>query len=485
MNEAAAREITLVRAIETTDSARAVWSDEDRAWAARAAAEVVGTAAPANVFLARRAALVTERLAARHPVLPRLLRTFTWRGWIGPVIALIAFVLGAASDRLGPAHRVDVLAFPLLALIAWNLGVYVVILLRALARLVRRGPRMGPVRSLVGRLGRATPQLVPGAAITGPLGTAAAVFGADWARLAAPLWTARVARVLHVAAAMIALGALAGLYLRGIAFEYRAGWESTFLDAGDVQRLLSIVLAPGSALTGIALPDAARLEAMRFGAQGAGENAAPWIHLYAATVGALVVLPRLLLAAGCWLVERYRASRWPLPLDEPYFQRLLHGLREAPMRVRVLPYSFQPTDASQRALDGLLERVFGARITVVHAAPVAYGSEDTLRQTISSDGSHDVTIALFSLAATPEDENHGAFIATLAAGPGALATMVDESAFRSRFADQPRRIDERRDAWRRMLAAHRLEPVFADLGSPDQTATAAALEAALERRSHA
>lgn len=485
MNEAAAREITLVRAIETTDSARTVWSDEDRAWAARAAAEVVGTAAPADAFLARRAALVVERLGARHPMLPKLLRAFTWRRWVGPVVALIAFALGAASDRLGPAHRVDVLAFPLLALIAWNLAVYVVIVLQALMRLVRRSPQVGPLRRLVGRLGRATPQLVPPAAGGGALGTAAAVFGADWARLAAPLWTARVARVLHIAAAMLALGALAGLYMRGVAFEYRAGWESTFLDAGDVQRLLSVVLAPGSALTGIPLPDVARLEAIRFGAGGTGENAAPWIHLYAATVGVLVVLPRLILAALCWLVEGYRASRWPLPLSEPYFQRLLQGLREAPMRVRVLPYSLQPTDAEQRALDALLERVFGSRITVVHAAPTAYGREDAVARAAPSDASHDATIALFSLSATPEDENHGAFVGALAAAPGGFVVIVDESAFRSRFADQPRRIDERRDAWRHMLAAHRLEPVFIDLGSPDHAAAAAALEAALEHRRHA
>ena len=64
----------------------------------------------------------------------------------------------------------------------------------------------------------------------------------EWLTLSAPLMSARVAAILHAAAFAFALGAIASLYLRGIVFDYRAGWESTFLAAGEVHRILALVL---------------------------------------------------------------------------------------------------------------------------------------------------------------------------------------------------------------------------------------------------
>ena len=50
--------------------------------------------------------------------------------------------------------------------------------------------------------------------------------------------------------------------MRGVAFDYRVGWESTFLDCLKRAALLSVIYGPAQ-LTGIAIPDAAPLEAMR------------------------------------------------------------------------------------------------------------------------------------------------------------------------------------------------------------------------------
>ena len=107
-----------------------MWSDEDRAWATRAALEVAGTDAAPDAFVARRASLALERLRSRYPVLARALHAVTWRSWIAPALALAAFALGVAADQLGPSKYVNILAFPLLALIAWNLAVYVLVVLR-------------------------------------------------------------------------------------------------------------------------------------------------------------------------------------------------------------------------------------------------------------------------------------------------------------------------------------------------------------------
>ena len=59
------------------------------------------------------------------------------------------------------------------------------------------------------------------------------------------------------------------------------------------------------------------------------------------------------------LVERYRAAHLPLPLDEPYFQRLLRGYRGRPARVRVIPFSYTPAPAALAGLEAVVARAFG------------------------------------------------------------------------------------------------------------------------------
>lgn len=476
MNEAAAREVVLLRAIETRDADRAFWRDEDRDWATRAAAEVVGEGAPADAFLARRAALALERLAPKHAALGRALRAVTWRRWIGYAAAALALALGLASNQLGPAQRVNVLAFPLLALLAWNLAAYAILAVRLPLGWLLRRPA-GPLRRLVARLSQGMASAGPGGDGLAP---AIGTFAADWSRLSAPLAAVRAGRVLHWAAAAFALGAIAGMYLRGLAFEYRAGWESTFLSAEQVRALLAFALAPGSALAGVAVPDAEHLGRIRFGAGGDGENAAPWIHLYAATTAAVVLVPRALLALAAGMLERRGASRFALPLDEPYFARLLRAYSRGATRVRVLPYSYQVPAASVQGLTAAFGRAFGPHADVSFAESVQYGDEERIADLPAAD----LVVGLFNLAATPERENQAAFAQALRAraGPGAaVAAIVDETGFARRFAHQPARVEERRGAWRTALEGLGVEPVFIDLADPDLKAADAALNAVLDR----
>lgn len=88
------------------------------------------------------------------------------------------------------------------------------------------------------------------------------------------------------------------------------------------------------------------------------------------------------------------------------------------------------------------------------------------------------------MTATPEPENHGAFVEAIAARLSRetpLVVVVDESAFARRFADEPQRIRERRTAWHRMFAERSREPVFADLEGGDPGSAERALARALDR----
>jgi len=486
MNESESSAFLLVRAIETTDVQRQLWSDEDRAWATRAAAEVVGAGASDDAFLARRAELALERLSTRSASIPRTLRIAAWRPWVGWIAVLLAFAAGLATDQIGASKRVNLLALPLVGLLTWNLLAYALVLARALWALAGRAPRPGPLRALLSRLGQARlPLLTDRAPVLAP---AVSAFAADWGAASLPLAAARVARIVHLGALAFALGILTGMYLRGMVLEYRAGWESTFLDARAVGAILHTVLGPASAITGIALPDAARLDAMRFGVGvGAGEIAAPWLHLYAVTIALFVLLPRGVLAVMAGALERRRSRRLVEPASDAYALRLVRQLRGERSTLRVVPYALELSGDARTNLLSLMTRVYGAKARVDLSDPIAWGEEEGLDSAVWSAGGSSLW-ALFSLSATPERENHGAFLTALRAhrerADGAPLAIVDESAFRRRFAQTPGRMQERRAAWQALLDESRVQAVFVDLEHPDFNAAENAMHLAVERNAH-
>ncbi|MDE2564183.1 MAG: DUF2868 domain-containing protein, partial [Burkholderiales bacterium] len=316
-----------------------------------------------------------------------------------------------------------------------------------------------------------------------PRGSVAAAFGLAWARVASPLMLARAALVLHAAAAALALGLIAGLYLRGLVLDYRAGWQSTFLDAAQVRAALALLLAPASALTGIAVPDAAAMQALRFGAGTAPmAPAAPWLHLIAATLALFVVVPRGLLAlASAWRARRL-SRRLPLPLQEPYFQRLQRQWRHEAARVQVLPHGAMPGWPVLSGLKEVLATALGPDLQLQVAEATAHGDEEAAAALAPGPGTT-LRVILVDLASTPEDEAQGRFVQALrAAGPGLpLLLVADETGWRARFAGLGQRLAERRVAWQRWADAQGLGFVGAALAEPDLARAAAALEQALQQ----
>ena len=472
IDENGALEITAVRALESADRARSLWSDADRAWASRVAAEMVGEGAAAEAFLAARAHFALQRIGGRSRALPRAVHALRWRPWVGILVVVAAFAVGMAVDQVGGSHRIYLLDPPFLGVLVWNLGVYAIVVSGFVVRYGDAAP-IGPIRRVITRWAGGRVR-----AGRGELAAAIEWFASDWSRLAGPLYGARAARVLHFAAAAFAAGLIAGLYLRGVALEYRATWESTFLDAQTVRWLLAAILAPGAAVTGIPVPSAEAIAAIR---APASENAATWLHLMAATAALLVIAPRLLLALWEWIVERQRLSDLALPLDQPYFARLLRGFRGGPVRVLVAPYSYAPPAAAAAGLERLVRGVLGSNASLTIAAPTAYGDEDAFGRILRLDAAVNV-IALFNATATPEHEAQGAFLDRLAAQAGTGGTVValiDESAFRERLGSQPTQLEARRASWRSLCAERRVPCAFATLAAPDPD-KAGELERALD-----
>ncbi|MCJ7838832.1 MAG: hypothetical protein MUP61_06420, partial [Burkholderiales bacterium] len=148
MNESDARSALLVRAYETAPPAQTGghWTGDDRVWATQAALRLEGEHASAAAFVARRARLAAERLCLRDGGARLVVDALTWRPWIGWALALAAFAAGLATDAIGPARQINVLAPPLLAVLAWNLAVYLALAASAAARRAgRRTQGLGPL----------------------------------------------------------------------------------------------------------------------------------------------------------------------------------------------------------------------------------------------------------------------------------------------------------------------------------------------------
>ena len=473
MHEHAARVVLLVRAIEEADREGRVLPLRTRAAAsARALPDrgQNGPLVPDEVAVSTRARILFEDLAGRHPALRRTLGAARLDPALTILACLAGLALGLSTNLLGPERQINLLAFPVLALLAWNLAVYLVALASLPLRL-RPGPRkrpVGPAERLVAGLQRKWLSVAAGARRGEPgtaeiLGAAMTGFAGMWRRAAAGLLRARLRRALHLGAGLTLTGALGGMYLRGIAFEYRATWESTLLDAPEVQRILGAVLGAAASMLDTPVPDVAPLRA-----PGSGE-AAVWIHLYALTALLVVLAPRLCLAlAAGWRVANLR-SRVDPGLDEAWARKLLAPARGESFRIGVTPYSYRPSDSAIRGLKTLLRDQFGAlaRIDVAGALDYGAAADDALGDAPPVENGN-CSVVVFSLAQTPEVDVHGAFLAELASRLGGrgerLLVLADSSRFRKRVDDADR-VLQRTAAWRRIAREAGLPIVEIDLES--------------------
>jgi len=500
MRERRAQNVLVVRAFEEADPDGIVLPAHLRAAATRRALMVTGLSDwqgelhDARNFrngetVARRARLLFDGLRRKVPVLGGVLRIARLGAGTAPALIGLALAIGLASNTLGPVRQINLLSFPILGLLCWNLVLYLARLGNALIRgfggsrgieEVDDEPR-GP---------RSLSELLSGIFLKGALWrrlhgrrfalagnegerrvTARALvrFGALWHRHARDLLTARVRRTLHLGAVAMTVGVVLGMYVRGLAFEYRAVWESTWLDAGQVQTLLRLVLGPASALLGLELPDVAPLQ----GPGGEGE-AAPWIHLYAVTAVLFVVLPRTLLA----LIEAYRCSRLaaevPVDLHDAYFRRQFSAWRGATREVDIVPYSFSPRPVALDRLRALLQDAFGARARIRVGEPLSYGAESRgVVPGLEADANGAIReaylVVLFNLAQSPEIEVHGGFLQELKdqleQERHRLLVLIDVSAYHERVADAERR-QERLRSWVRVVNEVGLSAVDLELSRP-------------------
>ncbi len=365
--------------------------------------------------------------------------------------------------------------------LAWNGFVYLGLVVWPLVQLTRRDrDHRGPiVRGVAERIRRRIrlPRLTAGS-------SAAALhrFAALWLERSRGLATRRAETLLHAAAAALALGLIAGLYLRGLVFDYRVGWQSTFLTPEAAHAIVSTRARAGVAAVG---HRPARRRRVRGDARGrrpgrrrrAGGAVDPPAGADAGAGGGAAAR-----AAGAGGAGARPLARVALPAAaraQPYYQRLARLQRGGSAKVVVFPYGSAVSPQATLGLRALLADAFGPRVALEVAPGVAFGAEDEAPLAVPPATSH--AIALFDLSATPESENQGRFLRRLAAAlpaGAALAVLLDESQFARRFAGLGDRLAERRDAWRLWGEAHGSVPLALALEEPAAVDAPARLQAA-------
>jgi hypothetical protein len=192
----------------------------------------------------------------------------------------------------------------------------------------------------------------------------------------------------------------------------------------------------------------------------------------AATAFLYVVLPRLLLAAGS-LANAWRLARnAPQPATLPAYFRTAFASVEgagAPARAVIMPFAYDLTPGALAQLIAWLPSVAGGNPKIDARAGIPYGEEERFLASLDAEPP-EIVVLPFSLATTPEDENHGTVIAgvrdRLATRPGTqLIVVIDEAPYAQRMSDAPERVTERREAWRRFVEARGLKPVFVSLAA--------------------
>lgn len=403
-----------------------------------------------------------DSVAARVPRLLELHKRTRVPAWMGHVLPWLAFFLGLLAETLPSGGRVNLIAIPVLSLIVWNVAVYVCLL--AGVRGNSDAHAAGGFRGWLAERGEA----LTGAAVLSSgddWGRARRSFLHRWFNHARPLLMLRIEVLLHTAAAAAMLGLVAGMYLRGLGFEYRAGWSSTFLDGQSLRLLLNGVLGPAAWVSGLEVPSVGHLEQLAWARNPAGENAAEWIHLYAITAVLYVGLPRLVLA----FIAARRASkmRSDFPIDLAGLALSDTGGASMPVplgrRVRVLPFN-----VGLDAKDCELLRLYASGeaegpVQLDVGDKIDYSGIEEYVENFTAEAGVHAHAVVFNLATTPEAEVQGMLLAGLRDRVSRLWVYLDGAAFTARFSGEPNfstRMAGRRELWIRFLEQYALKPIF-------------------------
>jgi hypothetical protein len=346
MTERDISQVLMVRSVEECDPD--FFSPEMQLEALREA----GASVDDRTLILKRASYLFQELPGRLQDIS--LSVHAPRTWM--VSACISvFFLGILFNYLGPGSRVHILYNPVVLLLLWNIAVFLILLSGYFSRKKKQHRDVFPgriERSLSAQT--ADRERQPGHSyepeftfsltrwmirklwfslhhqlwkrkrdmdhLSSALKTAQQYLDNWWA-MNRRLVMSRFAWTVHILALCLVTGALTGIYIRGLFFEYNVVWKSTFIhDPGHISVILNILFGiPSLIMNGTFFDESHIAPLLRPG----GEPAALWIHLFAMSTLMFVFPERLLLifleAGRIRGLTRERT----INLSDPYYARYL------------------------------------------------------------------------------------------------------------------------------------------------------------------
>ncbi len=308
MKESDARTVLLIKAIEEGDLTGEVLSKADRLVATQKTQSLLlplpdikqDKGIPnqkKELFLTKRAEYLLQKVRNSQPASKIDITRIQWRGWITALLLILALFLGFIANEFESGKRLNLLAFPVLGMLAWNFFIYIVKAFIQIRNLFRRKSNKVNLGLFIHAISTLSTQLLNRNHVHSSNKTSVFYkciynFNIEYLQLSASIYKSHASRVLHLFAALFALGVIGGMYLRGFTTEYFAGWESTFLGPEAVHTFLKIALMPAAIITDQQFPTLESIEAIRWGDGSAGENATHWIHLFTKTIFLFIIFPR-------------------------------------------------------------------------------------------------------------------------------------------------------------------------------------------------
>ncbi|MDF1813878.1 MAG: DUF2868 domain-containing protein [Verrucomicrobiales bacterium] len=456
------RNIVIAQALEESDSGGRLISDGEKRLADAAAGAPLATdsgVAKQNAFLAKRASSVIGTVEPRLEGDRSWLRGSPFRSkfsLFSIIIVFVAGIVGYLTNELGSNPNINILQFPLIGILVWNLFVY----LGEILVFFRKDGETSGISGVVCRALFPPPVIMKKEENESSLEfRARALFQSRWRQINLPPLSARVKATLHITALVLAASAVTGMYVKGIAKEYKANWESTFFESGDqLEPFLKVVLGPASKITGDRLPTGAELDELNIKNNPTGENAARWIHWYAVTVMLFVLIPRLLLAV-LWHFRSLAKDRQIAfrDISPAYFDRVLALATGDSLGIVIVPYAHQAGDNVVQGIRTYMEDIFRRPVSIQWKDVITFGDEEEAEVEIPKNLQ---PMLLFNFASTPEKETHLALYRKLAGdlpeNSRPYQVILDCEAFDRKaesFNDAEERRATRLQAWNNLFAA--------------------------------
>jgi len=482
----AIRKIVAIQAIEQCDNEGEILSDSDL----REAAAIAGAPLPKSPgdseidsFFSERAELLSIRALTKFPKPAQWIeeRSGGHRfGLLALGLIAVASVLGFLSNELGPDDKINILSFPLLGILAWSLLISIrEVFLFFRSRASMSEGEVAWLRPLLSTDRGSGAGENEGGDESSSWEAAKSLYFRRWTSLTMPRLFAKVKILFHTVALALAVSAIAGMYLKGLANEYRAVWESTFFEDGEALRpFLSGVLGPAAALLGDEIPSTESLDRIHWKAdegEVVGENAAQWIHWYAITLFLFVILPRgFFILVWQWKDHRFRRTIRYRSVSPGYYEHLIAISSGTSREFTLIPYGLELGDGERRAIERGLETHLEGPVALTFENPVAFGEEEDLPEFVS-DHSETALVPLLNFASTPEKETHLALVQSLEEKstsplPFLLLDATDFDRKSEGLGDAKQRREDRENAWRYLLSEKPLELVIVSALPPTTTA---------------